>query len=586
MRAPNRHRGGELVAVAALALVACAPAAGEGVTRQALALDGSPETWAWLARAERVEASAGELAIAPGGRLETRPIFVERGADLVLEHALGAPGEATVAVRCDDEPASRLVHLESSPFDTLEAAIPLGGEEHGRLCRFAFALESEHAEARWRLGRIAQRLDADADPDADGQPNHADGCPSFAGDCGPRLRDGLLDAVAGVPHRQRVVEAAVPVIVTARHAPEGLTVTPDGLFSGTPEAGFDGAVALDVYAGPDYRAAGVYRMRVHEAPLTPSLRHALVFQVARPRERPDGSLALATLTRFEAAPVVVVDPALASPELEALLREAVARLSGHRFEARLAEDGAGPVIRVNVAERPRAERITSHDRWIADGERDPFGEGAILAGLVELPPDASPETVLHELGHVFNGPHSWLPGDGFVQQRLRRGAAAHSPVAEDMFGAEERRVYAMVHRFPIGTAADELVEAGLIAPADLRPAPEVREVLGTVRAGDRWVPRADGPIRAGARVVIFGGHLQGPWGCASEDELPWHRPRVWVEGVNAPLVPEMTPFVGDGCQRLEVVLPAGAREGSLVVEVEREDGGVARSAPYPLDLRP
>lgn len=86
-------------------------------------------------------------------------------------------------------------------------------------------------------------------------------------------------------------------------------------------------------------------------------------------------------------------------------------------------------------------------------------------------------------------------------------------------------------------------------------------------------------------MVIFGGHLQGPWGCAQEEAVPWRRPRVHVPGVTAPIAPEETDFVGDGCQRLEVLLPPEARSGSLVVSVERAvSGETVRSTPYALEL--
>jgi len=580
-----------------------------------------------------------------GGRfvasVTTRPIYVLRDAKLYVDHALTtenlAPYDAaTISLRCLGDTSWQVIDTRFHSHGRNPSLFTLPASAARRLCQLRFAFDSvdgaQNAHAGWRIHRVAQWIPSGLDSDIDGVPSETDNCPDVANAnqepdidpatgaathigewCALRSRGGLIDAVAGTWHQQDLVlPGSPPAIYSLTGAPPGLDVDDHGRLTGTPTAGFDGTIRIQAYAGPDYAFDVSLRMVVREHELDRIERAMLIQQVARPRDMSGNVLDLRSAARFVEAPALVfaTSDGIAADGSEMPGRASIRALvdtyvpyflpglPGAYWASTVPTDGS-PFILIDVppgGSGPRGGRCLSGS--LCDTP-EAWDRGHITHGWIELPADwytgpplpfEREATVAHELGHVFSGPHTYLEGVSFAQQRGRMVApgARLGPRGHPLYhlSAYEVAIYEAVHRMPVGTSAGDLVAAGLVHPDDLYPPPIVSSVAGMrwEPAASAWVVDSTLDLTAGGRIAITGAHFNNYWSCESGSARHWFT-EIDVPG-GGTVAPHTTTYVNDGCTHLQVPLPATATSGWMVVRAyENTTGDVRESKPFWIEVR-
>ncbi len=439
------------------------------------------------------------------------------------------------------------------------------------------------------------------------------------------LKKTLLPAVLGQHHEQSLLRPSLygPTWTFSSDLPEGLTLDfTTGMLEGTPEV--EGHHTFEVQYYVSGTNCGKWTFELEVLPtLTPYQRKLLANQTLRPTELDTAAgMAWGSVSRFTEAPVIVFAPDPSTPYVDYLgIEPGGGKTAGRQFieDTLLAAfpvfsagelqpviadsiptDGS-PYIRVSPfnAGGPQGVRVLEEESYDVP-------QGKILYGFVRFPEDwfqdapvgydeiTNQRTIVHELGHVFNGPHTWLPGPGFTQQRMRRDRQPIAPYGTPLywFDEDETFIYEIFYQLPVGTDMGELLDVGLFVElADVLPPPaivSVHHMEYNANTGS-WFPDEDRdgePFVPGERVVIFGGHFARFWTGAIQGPLNnWTDPVILVPGVATPVTELPTTWVGRTDQRLEFNLPAGAVSGSIVVQNQWTLGGMTRNSdPFFIDV--
>lgn len=443
----------------------------------------------------------------------------------------------------------------------------------------------------------------------------------------------LSPAAQGAAHQQLLAIGA-PLTVSydsASGLPPGLTVDALGNLGGTPGTSGTYSVTLPRSGPRGFRDTP--RATLTVLPTLSAYQRALILQHAtRPMEvSGDCAAQLGTLARLDAPPAFLFapEPTFAGTSrystqtgllqgggktagrqfLESTLAAVVPLLTGGRFAATFHETppDTGTLIRVapTLGIGASGDRLMSEPRITAGRVTDShlYGNGRIQSGTLWLPEawfvDAPPTTwdidqrndvLVHELGHVLNGPHTILPGPGFVQQRLRRDLRPLGPSGDPLhtLDRDEALAYEVSYALPVGTALSDLVRLGLVRAEDASPAPELRGASLMVSGSGIWWEAPQAAIHPGSRIALFGGRFKGPFEDVYCYICPWTTPTVTVTTAAGPVaVPRIaTTWVGDPDQRLELLLPADAVTGDVVVHTTHPFGCQRTSAPYRLVVVP